>query len=249
MEIQGRTALITGGAHRVGRAITLALAQAGANVVINYNSSSAAADETLHEAETLGVQGLAVQADVSDYAAVKVMVSAARQQFGGVDILVNSASWFKPTPFPADNIDDWQRVTRILLDGAFYCANEVAPMMLEKGAGAIVNIVDMAAWLPSPNFLAHSVGKAGLLAMTRQLALDLAPAVTVNAVAPGPVLPPPDFTKEQLKAAARLTLLERWGTPQDVSDAVLFLIRSNYITGEFITVDGGERYGARKFVP
>lgn len=242
MDIQGKTALITGGAVRVGRAITLALAEAGANVVINYNSSATAAEETLSEAEKAGVGGLAVQADVSDLNAVKTMVTRAKEQFGTIDILINSASWYQRTPFPMNNYDDWHRVTRILLDGSIYCANEIAPMMLEKGEGCIINIVDVSAWEPTPNLLAHSVGKAGLLAMTRQLAFDLAPHIRVNAVSPGPVLPPPDFSEEQHNRVARRTLLGRWGTPADVSEAVLFLIRAQYITAEYIRVDGGERH-------
>jgi pteridine reductase len=247
VEIQGKTALVTGGAHRVGRAMTLALAQAGANVVVNYNRSSAAADETVIAAEALGVGGLAVQADVSDYEAVKIMIDAAAHRFGGIDILVNGASWFKTTPFPVENLGDWHRVTRILLDGSFYCANLCAPYMLEHGEGAIVNIVDLSAWQPAPDFLAHSVGKAGLLAMTRQLALELAPQVTVNAIAPGPVLAPPDYTDAERAEVAAGTMLKRWGTPQNVTDTLLFLVRSTYITGEYITVDGGQRHASNNF--
>jgi 3-oxoacyl-[acyl-carrier protein] reductase/pteridine reductase len=247
MDIQNKTALITGGAHRVGKAITLALAEAGANVVINYHSSGDAAAATAVEAEAFGVQALAVAADVSDYDAVQRMIAEAHAQFSSIDILINAASWFKTTPFPMDDVRDWHRVTRILLDGSFYCANAVAPGMLASGSGSIINIVDLSAWQPAPDYLAHSVGKAGLMAMTRQLALELAPSVTVNAIAPGPVLPPPDYTEQQLTETAASTLLGRWGTPQDVSDTVLFLLRSSYITGEYITVDGGQRHAGGKF--
>jgi NAD(P)-dependent dehydrogenase (short-subunit alcohol dehydrogenase family) len=117
--------------------------------------------------------------------------------------------------------------------------------MLERGEGAIVNIVDLSAWEPWPGFTAHTVGKAGLLALTRQLALDLAPAVQVNAVSPGPVLPPPGYDDEQIDRVARRTLKRRWGSPKDVVDAVLFLVQADFITGEVIAVDGGERFGHR----
>ncbi|MEM6528925.1 MAG: SDR family oxidoreductase [Chloroflexota bacterium] len=247
MNIEGKTALVTGGAHRVGKAITLALAGAGANVVVNYNSSADAANETVKEAIALGVDGMAVQADVSAYGAVLGMVGAVKDHFGGVDILVNAASLFKKTPFPVENISDYQRVTRILVDGSFYCANTVAPMMMASGSGSIINIVDLSAWQPPEDYLAHSVGKAALLALTRQLAVEMAPIVTVNAIAPGPVLPPPDYSRKQKSEVASTTLLKRWGTPEDVSDAVLFLIQSEYITGEYITVDGGQRYGGNQF--
>jgi 3-oxoacyl-[acyl-carrier protein] reductase/pteridine reductase len=246
MDIRGKTALITGGAHRVGKAITLELAQAGANVVVNYNTSATAADETVAEAEALGVGALAVQADVADAEQVQRLVDAAVDRFGGVDILVNSASLWKNSLFPTSDLDDWRRITRILIDGSFYCANAVAPLMLARDGGAIVNIVDMSAWYPFAGMIAHTVGKGALLSMTRSLAVELAPTITVNAVAPGPVLLPPDYSQELADRVADKTLLGRWGTAEDVSRAVRFLIESDYITGEVIRVDGGEAYGHRK---
>ncbi len=246
MDLRGRTALITGGAHRVGGAITRALAEAGADVAINYHTSSEAADALAEELRALGVAVLPVGADVADAPQVEAMVRSVEANLGAVDILINSASWFRQTPVPTTDFDDWHRVTSILIDGPFYCANAVASGMLERGSGAIVNIVDLSAWEPWAGFAAHSVGKAALLALTRQLALELAPAVRVNAVAPGPVLPPPDYDEEKLARIAQKTLLERWGTPEDVADAVLYLLRADYVTGEVIVVDGGERYGYRK---
>jgi NAD(P)-dependent dehydrogenase (short-subunit alcohol dehydrogenase family) len=243
MNLSGKTALITGGAIRVGKAITLALAGAGANVVINYASSAAEAAQTAAEAEALGVAALPCQADVSDPAQVQQMVAQAQARFGAVDVLVNSASLFRRTPLPMAEVSDWRRVLSVGLDGAFYCANAVAPQMLAHGAGAIINIVDVLAWQPVAGFGAHSVGKAGLLALTRHLALELAPAVRVNAVAPGLILPPPGYSAARIKHLAERTLLKRWGAPEDVARAALFLIQSDYITGDCITVDGGERYG------
>jgi NAD(P)-dependent dehydrogenase (short-subunit alcohol dehydrogenase family) len=245
MEIEGRTALITGGAHRVGKAITMALAQAGANVVVNYYRSSAKAEQTVAQARLHGVAAMAVQADVSDYEQVVAMVDAAQNRFGRLDILINNASLWKQTPFPMEDLADWHRVTGILINGPLYCANAVAPLMLERGEGAIVNIVDLSAWQPWRDRAAHSVGKAGLLALTRQLALELAPRVHVNAVAPGLVLPVPGSSEEANAEAARETLKERWGAPDDVAEAVLFLIGASYITGEVIVVDGGQRLGPR----
>jgi 3-oxoacyl-[acyl-carrier protein] reductase/pteridine reductase len=241
MKIEGKTALITGGAHRVGKAITLTLARAGANVVVNYYSSDAAAQETVREAQALGVGALAVQADVGDLAQTRALVATAADQFGAVDILVNSASIWQKTPLPMGDFADWHRVLGVLLDGSMYLADAVVPMMQERGWGSMVNIVDLSAWKPFAGYVAHSVGKAGLLALTRQLALELAPAVSVNAVAPGPVLPPPDYSQEQIDRVAGRTLKGRWGVAQDVADAVRFLVEADYITGEVIVVDGGER--------
>jgi 3-oxoacyl-[acyl-carrier protein] reductase/pteridine reductase len=166
--------------------------------------------------------------------------------FGGVDIIVNSASLFDKMPFPTDDLDTWHRVTRISIDGAFYVCNALAPGMLARGGGAIVNIVDLSAWEPWPMFTAHAVGKAGLLALTRQLALELAPTVRANAVAPGPVMPPPDYTEESAQRAAKRALLKRWGSAEDVAQAVKYLIEADYVTADVITVDGGERYGHRQ---
>ncbi len=246
MVIGGKTALVTGGAHRVGKAICLALAQAGANLVINYHASADAAQATAAQVRELGVGALPIQADVSDLEQVQSMVSASRDRFGTIDILVNSASRFEKTPIPTEDVAAWHRVTDILIHGSFYCANAIAPVMLEQGEGAIVNIVDLAAWEPWPNFAAHSVGKAGLLALTRQLALELAPTVRVNAVAPGPVLPPPNYSETQTARTAQRTLLNRWGSAEDVAQAVMYLIQADYVTGEVIVVDGGERFGHRK---
>jgi 3-oxoacyl-[acyl-carrier protein] reductase/pteridine reductase len=249
MDAKGKVALITGGAHRVGKAITMMLAQAGAHVVVNYNAAADAAQQTVAAAQALGVEALAVQGDVSDWEAVQRMAAEIQERFGGVDIIVNSASHFGKTPFPTADpavIAMWHKVTRILLDGTFYVCNSLVPAMQARGGGVIVNIVDLSAWNPWPNFMAHSVGKAGLLAMTRQLALELAPTIRANAVAPGPVLPPPGYTEPQKAASAQRTLLEHWGSPEAVAHAVKYLIEADYVTGDVITVDGGERYGHNK---
>ena len=224
----------------------MALARSGANVVVNYHASGEAAAATATEARDLGVKALSVRADVSDHEQVERMVAAVKEHFGGIDILINSASRFEKTPFPTTDLTAWLRVTGILIHGPFYCANAIAPLMLEQGEGAIINILDLSAWEPWPDFAAHSVGKAGLLALTKQLALELAPAVRVNAVAPGLVLPPPDYSAAQAARLAQKTLLGRWGRPEDVAQAVMYLLEADYITGEVIVVDGGQRFGHQK---
>lgn len=245
METKGKIALVTGSAHRVGKAIAMELAQAGAHVAIHYHTSSPEAEETAQEARTYGVDACAVQADLSDWQQVRAMVSMVEASLGMVDILVNSASRFEQTRFPTDDLAGWHREINLSVNAPFYCANAVVHGMLERGEGAIVNIVDLSAWQPWPGFTAHSVGKAALMALTRQLAVELAPKVRVNAVAPGPVLAPPDYSEEKIARAAKRTLLKRWGSPRDVSQAVLFLIQADYITGDVIVVDGGERYGGQ----
>lgn len=249
MNPKGKTALITGGAIRVGKAITLGLARAGANVVINYNHDGEQAAQTVKEVEMLGRTALAIQANIADWEQVKRMFSQIHDKVGKVDILVNNASIWKQTPFPTDSIEDWHTVTGVVINGAFYVSNLAAQDMLEKKEGVIINIVDISVWEAWPKFSAHVIGKSALMAMTRQFALDLAPYVRVNAVCPGPVLPPLDYSPEKNKRTAAKTLLDRWGTPEDISKAVNFLIESDYINADAITVDGGQRYGHRKLEP
>lgn len=241
MQIKGKVALVMGGAARVGKAITLMLAEAGAHVVVNYNSSSAAAVETVAQAQAFGVDALAIQCDVSDLEGVQRMTETIIARFGGVDIIVNSASYFGQTSVPTDDYATWQHVTRVSIDGAFYVTNNLLPTMQARGAGVIINVVDLSAWQPWHNFTAHAVGKAGLLALTRQLAIELAPSIRVNALAPGPVLPPDDHPEERIERAANRTLLKRWGDPTDASNAVRYLIEAKYVTGSVLVVDGGEQ--------
>ncbi len=242
MDLQGRTALVTGGAIRLGRAMTLALARGGANVVVHYNSSAGPAEETAAEARGLGVATLTVQADLSNPEAVAGLVQATTTAFGGVDILVNSASPFVRKALHETTLADWHFVLGTLLDGAFLLSQAFAPGMVARGAGVIVNILDQSAFTPSPAYLAHSVGKHGLLGLTRNLAVALAPHVRVNAIAPGPVLPPPDYSPAQNAQIAKRTLLQRWGSPDDVVKALLYLIDADYVTGEVLFVDGGEQW-------
>jgi len=246
MLIPGKNALITGGAIRVGRAITLGLAKAGANVVINYHQDAEKAAHTAREAEKFGVSVLTIQADISDWKQVKRMFAQIHRKLGPIDILVNNSSLLKPTPLPTNNIEAWLGVTGVLVNGAFYVSNLAAVDMLKKKQGVIVNMVDLTAWTAWPGFAAHVVGKSALLALTRQLAVDLAPHVRVNAIAPGPILTPVSYSNGKIKRIAARTLLSRWGTPEDISRTVNFLVESEYITAEFITVDGGERYGYRR---
>ena len=246
MNPKGKVAFVTGSARRIGKAISLGLAQAGANVVINYRSSSEAAEATAAEARAFGVEALPVQFDMSDYRGAAAVVDHITKELGPIDILVNNASFFKPAPFPTKDFTIWHATIDVIVHGPFYCANAVAPFMLEKGEGVIINIVDLSAWESWPAYTAHGVAKTALLSLTRQLAMELAPSVRVNAVVPGPILRPLDYTDEKFARTAEKTLLNRWGFPENLAETVLFLIKNDYITGEYITVDGGQRYGHRK---
>jgi len=243
MELQGATAMVTGAAKRVGRAIALELARAGSNVAITFRSSRGEAESTAAELRALGVEAIAIQFDLTDPDAMPRAIREVEDGLGPIDILVNNASYFEPTPFPTDDHSGWYATFDVVLHGPYRLANHLAPGMLDRGRGSIVNIVDLSAWHPWPDRGAHSVAKAGLLALTRQLAVELAPAVTVNAVAPGPTVPAESFDDEQIERLARRTLTGRWGEVSDVAAAVRFLASSSSVTGECITVDGGERWG------
>src|SRR5512136_393940 len=245
MDLNGKAALVTGGAVRVGKAIALALAAAGADVVINYHSSADAAIETVAEIEALGRRALAVKADVSQGNQVQTLVDAAVKQLGRLDVLVNSASLWRRTPWAELDEAAWDQLVDIALKGPFLCARAAAPHLTAHGDGAIVNIVDLSAIIPFRNYLPHSAAKAGLVNLTYSLAMELAPAVRVNAIAPGPVLPPPEYTEQQIQAAARRTLIGRWGTAEDIAQAAVFLAQAPYITGVMLPVDGGESLAGR----
>ncbi|HUN21718.1 MAG TPA: SDR family oxidoreductase [Anaerolineales bacterium] len=240
MNLQDRTALVVGGAQRVGRAISLALAQAGCRVGIGYHTSAASAEECVQEITAQNRPAFAHWCDVSDETAVKKLVAAVNEQFGAIDVLVFAASHWQATPFPSAHTAEWLKVLRILTEGAFFCANAVAPSMLARQSGAIIHLVDNSAFRPFAEFGAHSVGKSALLALTRQLAVELAPHIRVNAIAPGPVLPLPGRSQALIERVANRTLLKRWGSPQDVAQAVLYLLQADYITGACINLDGGE---------
>jgi pteridine reductase len=245
MDPRGKVALVTGGGARVGRAISLGLAEAGAHIIVHYNRSTGSAEETVAEARRLGVKAQAVQADLADPEAALAPVRAAEDRFGQVDILVHAASPFVRGSLHDVTLDSWRKLMGVVVESFLLLAQEVAPGMVRRGEGAIVAILDRGAFEPWPGFLAHGVGKSALWALSRSLAAGLAPQVRVNSVVPGPVLPPPDFSRAKQARIAQETLLGRWGNPGDVVDAVLYLVRAEYVTGEALFVDGGEQWAHR----
>jgi pteridine reductase len=239
MEPNGRVALVTGGAHRLGRALALGLARAGADVVVHYHASEDAARSTVAEIEALGRRALAVRADLGEVAQTATPIDAALAAFGRLDILVNSASLFERTPIEAITAEAWDRVQAVNLRAPFLLTRHAAPLLRAAAPGLIVNIADLSALQPWPTFAHHAVSKAGLVHLTRVLARALAPDVRVNAIAPGTVLPPPDFDGEDYAGGRDRRVVERAGSPDDVVDALLYLVRGEFVTGEILVVDGG----------
>ncbi len=239
MEIKNKVALITGAAMRVGRVIALTLADKGADIAFTYLSDDEPWQETLAEIEAKGVQGLALPLDVRQVEQPKKCVDRVVKQFGRLDILVNSASVWLRSPFLEISYEAWQAALAINLTGPFLCAQAAAPQMLRQQAGVIINITDLSAYQTWPEYAHHAASKAGLVALTRVMAAELAPYVRVNAIAPGTVLLPDNATPEKRRWAEENSLLKRIGQPEDVARTVVFLAEMDFVTGAVYFVDGG----------
>ncbi len=238
MELKGRVALVTGAGHRVGRAIALALGGRGMRVAVHYNAAADGAQETVRLLGEMGSEGKAIAADLTVAEAAGELIGTVTKQFGGLDVLVNSAAVMIRTPFGDITPHQWHAVMSLNLRAPFFLAQAAAPF-LKQSRGAIVNIADLAAFETWPAYLPHGISKAGIVDMTRALARVLAPEVRVAAVAPGTVLLPEGWSEEGAEHLRATTPLERNGNPKDVTDTVLFILDSDYLTGETIIVDGG----------
>jgi NAD(P)-dependent dehydrogenase (short-subunit alcohol dehydrogenase family) len=212
----------------------------GADVAVHCFSSESGAHDAARQGEALGVRTAVIRADLTDAAAASRLAERARDALGGLDILVNNAAIMERREWLEVSDRDWDRVMNLNLRGAFFAAQGAARVMAERG-GTIVNIADLAAFQRWKRYPVHAISKAGLVAMTEVLAKALAPHIRVNAVAPGAILPPQDWTTAAVEKLAAATPLKRLGSADDVVNAVVFLIESDYLTGETIVVDGGRR--------
>lgn len=231
-----KVALVTGAAKRVGRSIALELAGAGARVAVHYHSSAAAAEET---AALAGGGAAPFAADIREIEECRRLVSSVMKSFGRIDILVNNAAVFGRTPFAETTGEEWDRFQEINLRSAFFLSQAAAAAMDE---GVIINIADSAGVTLWPGYLAYSISKSGLITLTRGLARTLAPSIRVNAVLPGPVLPPEQEkgNEEIVAESIKRTAMKRLGSPEDVAKAVRYLVvDGGYITGAILPVDGG----------
>jgi pteridine reductase len=247
VNLSGKTVLITGAAKRVGREIAFTLARRGANIAVHYRSSANSAKLVVNELKGLGADAIAVRAELSKAREVSRMTAQVLKHFGRIDVLVNNAAVFPKTPFEKIREFDWDFSIDTNLKGTFLCAHEVGKHFLarakkgEKGiVGKIINIADWAGFRPYKDYLPYCVSKAGVIALTKGLALELAPHATVNAIAPGPILLPENFDAAELKEVMAGTPLRRVGSPQDVANTIAFLLEgSDFITGAVVPVDGG----------
>jgi pteridine reductase len=239
--MEGKSALITGGAKRLGAAITRRLHAAGASVLIHYRDSEVDAAKLETELNALRPRSAAkVKAELLAPIAPRALVSAALDAFGGLDVLVNNASSFFPVPLGEIESSHWEELVGSNLRAPLFIAQQAAPE-LGKREGAIVNIVDIHAERPLKGYPVYSVAKAGLAALTRSLALELAPRVRVNGVSPGAIAWPDDgqFEPAERSRILATTPLARTGSAEDIAQAVHFLATAPYITGQVLAVDGG----------
>jgi 3-oxoacyl-[acyl-carrier protein] reductase len=241
----GRVAVVTGAGRGIGRAIALALAERGVQLVVHYRSSERGAQETATAARALGVRAETIAADLAHVEACAQVVDGALKAFGRLDLLINNAGRYSTAPFPAVTTDLWDQTLAINLRAAFFLCQAAAGPLTASGDGVIVNLASGGGLSPRPGFpvsAPYAASKAGLVMLTRVLALELAPSVRVNAVAPGVIhskrkpMPPVTYAR-----FAAITPLRRVGEPGDVADAVVFLASdaARFITGQVLSVDGG----------
>jgi len=243
MEFKDRAAIITGG-KRIGASVALALASRGMDVAVAYNRSAHEAAETIARAGKYGRKMFALQADLADVAQCQRLIDEAANRLGRLDVLINMASVYREVPFDDTDAGVWDSVVNVDLRAAFLCSRAAVPHMRRGGSGGrVINFADWIAASGRPRykgFLPYYVAKHGVIALTEALALELAEdGILVNAIAPGPIVAPPGTSDAEFASVETATPLGRWGGEAEIVTAVLFLIESDFVTGETIRVDGG----------
>jgi NAD(P)-dependent dehydrogenase (short-subunit alcohol dehydrogenase family) len=241
VNLLGRKALVTGAGARLGRAIALALGDAGCDVALQYRDSRRGAEEVAHTLTSAGRRAVPLQADLADPVSCPRIVAEASSALGGLDVLVNNAGIFLAGDLATTTLEDWESQFALNLRAPFLLCQAFARQLRDGADGKIVNVTDARVGRPGVGHLAYRLTKAALTELTRLLALELAPRVTVNAVAPGAMLPPPGAGDEQLAARVASSVpLRRAGGTSPVVAAVLYLLREDFVTGVVLPVDGGE---------
>jgi NAD(P)-dependent dehydrogenase (short-subunit alcohol dehydrogenase family) len=242
MILFNRGVLITG-VKRIGAIVAADLAQAGGDIALSYNRSRVEADATADAIRALGRRAFAIHADLSNADACRRLVDDAVKSLGRLDVLINMASVYVAKPYDALTDADWDAAINVDLRASHLCTQAAVPHMRQQGGGRVINFSDWISASGRPRYteyLPYYVAKAGVIGLTEVLALELAKdGILVNAVAPGPILPPPGITDEEREAVIKATPLGRWGGEAEVAKAVRFLIETDFVTGEVLRVDGG----------
>jgi NAD(P)-dependent dehydrogenase (short-subunit alcohol dehydrogenase family) len=242
MNLTNTVAVVTGG-KRIGRVVAVSLAERGADLVLTYRGSKREAEDTAEEVVAAGRRATIVAADVSTADGGPAIAAHAIATFGRLDVLVNMASIYRSRAFDEITPEWWDADLDVNLRSVFLCAQACVPAMRAAGGGRIVNFADWLARSGRPNyrgFTPYYTAKAGVVALTEALALELAAdQILVNAIAPGPILAPPDMTSDEINQVAAATPLGRWGGEIEIAKAVVFLCETDFVTGETIRVDGG----------
>lgn len=236
--LQGRLALITGSAKRLGRVVAQRLALEGADIAVHYGTSTDEAHQLVGELVSQGRRAAAFQAELMNVQAIEKLVADVVSHFGHLDLLINSAATFVETKFGETSEPTWDTSLGTNLKAPFFCSQFAAPHLAKSGHGAIVNFADLGGLIGWREFLPHSLAKGGVILMTRILAKELAPAVRVNAIAPGTITMPGDPPEWEANYI-RQTPLGRTGRPEEIADAVMYLLTAEFLTGHTLVLDGG----------
>jgi len=244
LRLDGQRALVTGAASGIGRATAIALAEAGADVVVNHLGRPGDAEAVAEAARGHGVAAQVIEADVASRDAVRTMFAEVEKALGGVDILVNNAGISRPMPFLELTEADWRAVLDTNLTSVFHCCQAALPGMLARGAGCVVNMASELGYLGRAGFAPYTASKGGMLTLTRSLAREFAPTVRVNAVAPGPVdteLLRGEIRTPEEEAAERDIPMRRFGTPEEIAKTVVFLASpaGAFYCGDVLSPNGG----------
>ena len=242
-EIEPGAALVTGAARRIGRAIAEALARRGHAVAVHYRESADAAAGAVAAIENAGGKAVALAADLTDEAESGALVDRAQAALGPVTVLVNNASVFEHDSIATVSRESWDRHMETNLRAPFVLMQGMAAALPAQRTGNIVNILDERVWNLTPHFVSYTMTKAALWTLTRTMALALAPRIRVNGVGPGPTLPSPRQSREQFDRQAAMMPLGRATRPEEVAEAVEFILRAPAITGQMIALDGGQHLG------
>ncbi len=240
MKLKESVIVITGGAKRIGKHVALYLAEHGAHIVITYQTSEREAKQTVSTIQRIGVKAEAFYANTSSQADIQAVVHNTLKRFKRIDVLVNNAANFFRVPFEKLAEKDFDDAIDVNLKGPYLFSVAVGKVMLKQKKGKIINMADWAGLRPYKNYIPYCISKGGVITLTKALAKSLAPHVQVNAILPGAVLLPDDFSKKERAAVIQETPLKRIGSPQDIAEAIRFLIEgSDFITGALLPVDGG----------